>query len=199
MELIHIIPGGLASGTIHGHTAPNLVLYYQHPDLFHLLAQLLDIVTDKPVFDIHVGPVVEQTQAALDVDFKGGGNMVSFLFLLLEQGVVEVLQQRHILGAGVVEIAVVDLVNTAVDDRFLYRLQTFLAAHHQLAQREDEVSLEGDGVVLLRVVGVDIHGVDILGAGRADLDHLPMEPANQGRIIGWVGGVTTAFPPKNRT
>ena len=125
--------------------------------------------------------------------------MVGFLFFLLKQGIVEILQQRHILRPGVIEIAVVDLVDAAVDDRFLHRLQTFLAAHHQLAQREDEVGLEGDGVVLLRIVGVDIHGVDILGAGRADLDHLPMEPANQGRIIGWVGGVTTAFPPKNRT
>ena len=183
MELIHIIPGGLASGTVGRHTAPDLILHDQHPEFFELFSQLLDVVADQPVFDVHIGPVVEQAQAALDVDFKGGGNMVGFLFLLLKKSVVQVLQQRHILRPRVVEIAVVDLVDAAVDDRFLYRLQTFLAAHHQLAQGEDEVGLQGDGVILLRIVGVDIHGVDILGAGRADLNNLAVEPANQGRVL----------------
>ena len=40
---------------------------------------------------------------------------------------------------------------------------------------------------------------DVVGGGRRDLDDLPMQTLHQRCIIGWVSGVTTAFPPKNRT
>lgn len=43
------------------------------------------------------------------------------------------------------------------------------------------------------------HGVDKLGAVGADFDDLTFQPVHQRRVIGWVSGVTTAFPPKNRT
>ena len=44
-----------------------------------------------------------------------------------------------------------------------------------------------------------LHILRILGTCRTDADDLPMQPLHKGCIIGWVSGVTTAFPPKNRT
>ena len=74
-------------------------------------------------------------------------------------------------------------MDAAVDDRFLHRLEALLAAHHQLAQGEDEVGFQGHGVVLLGVVQVDVHRVDILRTGRADPDDLSVEPLDKGRVL----------------
>ena len=90
-------------------------------------------------------------------------------------------------------------MHTAVNDGFFHRQQTFLAAHHQLTQRKNKVGFQGQRIILLGVVGVDVHGVDKLGAVGADFDDLTFQPVHQRRVIGWVSGVTTAFPPKNRT
>ena len=154
---------------------------------------------DDAVIDVHVGAMVEQVQTALDVDFQSRGNMVGFFFLLLKQSVVQVLKDGHILRAGVRKIFAVDQMHTAVNDGFLHRQQPFLAAHHKFAQRKDKVGFQGQGIILLRIVGIDVHGVDELGAVGADFDDLTFQPVHQRRIIGWVSGVTTAFPPKNRT
>ena len=90
-------------------------------------------------------------------------------------------------------------MHTAVDDGFLHRQQPFLAAHHQFAQRKDKVSFQGKRIIFLGVVGIDVHGVDELGTVGADFDDLTLQTIHQRRVIGWVSGVTTAFPPKNRT
>ena len=58
---------------------------------------------------------------------------------------------------------------------------------------------EGLQPVEKTVIDRCVHRVDILGAGRADVDDLPMQTLHQWSVIGWVSGVTTAFPPKNRT
>ena len=60
--------------------------------------------------------------------------MMGFLFLLGLQGVVEVLQKRHVLRNRVLEVLLINLMDTAVDDRFLHRLQAFLAAHDQFTE-----------------------------------------------------------------
>ena len=125
--------------------------------------------------------------------------MVGLLFLLLQEGFVEVLQQRHFPRPRVLKVFLVNLMHTAVDDGFLDGQQPLLAAHHQLAQREDEIRFQGNRVIFFAVIAVDVHRVDKLGAGRRDFDNLTVQPLHQGRVIGWVGGVTTAFPPKNRT
>ena len=109
--------------------------------------------------------------------------MAGLLLLLFEERLVEVLQEGHILRRGVLKILLVYLVDAAVDDRFLHGLEALLAAHHQLAQGEDEVGFQRDGVVLLGVVQVDVHRVDILAAGRADPDDLPAEPLHQRRVL----------------
>ena len=83
MELVHEIPGGLARASVLGHAPPHLVLHHQHPDLLHLLAQVLDVKADDAVGDVHIGAVVEDVQGAGDIDFKGGRHMAGLLLLLL--------------------------------------------------------------------------------------------------------------------
>ena len=127
--------------------------------------------------------MVEQVQTALDVDFQRGGHVVGFLFFLFQEGFVEVLQQRHFLGLRVLKVRLVDLMHTAVDNGFFDGEQALFSAHHQLTEREDEVGLQGDGIILLRIVGVDVHWVDKLGAGRRDFDNLTMQAFYQGRVL----------------
>ena len=74
-------------------------------------------------------------------------------------------------------------MHTAVDDGFLHRQQPFLAAHHKLAQGKDKVSFQGQRIVLLGVVGVNVHGVDELGAVGADFDDLTLQTIHQRRVF----------------
>lgn len=105
--------------------------------------------------------------------------MVGFLFLLGQKGMVEILQNRHILRDGMLKIVLVNLVDAAVNDRFLNGLQALLAADDQLAQGENEVGLQRHRIVLLAVAVVDVHGIDILGAVGRDFDNLTAQPHNQ--------------------
>ena len=84
MHLVHIIPGGLSTAAVCRDTPPDLILHNEHPQLFHLLAQFLDVVADDAVIDVHVSAMVEQVQTTLDVDLQCGGNMVGFFLVLLE-------------------------------------------------------------------------------------------------------------------
>ena len=124
---------------------------------------------------------------------------MGFFLVLLEQGVVQILKNGHILRAGVRKIFAVNQMHTAVNDGFLHRQQTFLASHHQFTEGKDKVSFQGKWVVLLGIVGVNVHRVDKLGTVGRNFDDLTLQTVHQRRVIGWVSGVTTAFPPKNRT
>ena len=168
------------------------------PSFFNCLPSF-DVKADDAVIDIHVGVVVKDVQTALDVDFQRSRHMAGFRFILRQQGVVQIFQQRHIFRDGILEIFAIDHMDAAVNDRFFHRLQPLFAADHQFAQGQHKVGFQSQRIVLLRVVTVDVHRVDILRAGRADVDDLPMQTLHQRSVIGWVSGVTTAFPPKNRT
>ena len=148
MELVHIVAGGFTCVAVGGHTPPDLILHHQHPDLFQLLAQLLDVIADQPVIDIYVGAVVKQVQRTGHIDFQCRCHMVCFLFILPEQCLVQVLQHRHVLRHRILKIGLVNLMNATVDDRLFYRLQAFLAAHDQLAQRQDEICFQGNRIIL---------------------------------------------------
>ena len=155
----------------------------QHAELFQLFAELLDVIADQAVLDIDVGTVVEEVQGSLHIDLQRRRHMVGFLFLLLKEGVVEVLQKRHVFRHRILEIFLVDLVYTTVDDRLFHRLQAFLAADHQLAERQDEVGFQGQRVILIRVVLVDIHRIHVLGGSRADVDDLALQLLHQGGVL----------------
>ena len=96
---------------------PHGILHDEHTQLFELLAQLLDVKADDAVIDIYVGVVIENVQTALDVDFQRSRHMAGFRFVLRQQCIVEVFQQRHIFRDGVLEILAVDHMDAAVNDR----------------------------------------------------------------------------------
>ena len=127
--------------------------------------------------------MVEKVQGAFDVDLQRRRHMMGFLFLLGLQGIVEVLQKRHVFRNRVLEVLLVDLMDTAVDDRLFHRLQTFLAADNQFAERQDEIRLQSERTVFLGVVQVDIHRIDVLGAGRADMNDLAVEALHESRVL----------------
>ena len=85
MHLIHIISGGLATAAVCRDTPPYLILHDEHSQLFHLLAQFLDVIADDAVIDVHVSAMIEQVQGAFHIDFQCGGNVVGFLLVLLMQ------------------------------------------------------------------------------------------------------------------
>ena len=127
--------------------------------------------------------VVKNVQTALDVDFQRSRHMAGFRFILRQQGVVQIFQQRHIFWGGILEILAIDYMDAAVNDRLFHRLQPFFAAHHQFAQGQYKVGFQSQRVILFRIVAVDVHRVDILGAGRADVDDLPMQTLHQRSVL----------------
>ena len=171
-------------GTIDGDAVPYLVLDHQHTDLFQLLAQLLDVIADNAVVDVHIALVVEHIEGAGHIDFQRRGDVLCLFFLLRPQQIVKVLQNGHILRAGVIEIGLIDQPHTTVNDGFLHRLQALFAAHDQFTQGQDEVGLERQRTFIVRVVQIQVHRVDVVGGGRRNLDDLPMQALHQGRILG---------------
>ena len=67
VELVHLVPCGLALAAVDGDAVPHLVLDDQHPQVFELLAQFLDIKAHKAVIDIHVGTVVEHIEQSMHI------------------------------------------------------------------------------------------------------------------------------------
>ena len=53
----------------------------------------------------------------------------------------------------------------------------------QLTQRKNKVGFQGQRIILLGVVGVDVHGVDKLGAVGADFDDLTFQTIHQRRVF----------------
>ena len=76
-------------------------------------------------------------------------------------------------------------MDAAVDDRLFHGLKSLFSSHNQFAQGQNEIGFQGNGIVLLGVIAVDVHGVDILGGGWADLDDLTFQPRHQRRIFGF--------------
>ena len=134
MHLVDVVAGGLVGRPVDSDAVPDLILDNQHPDFLQLLAQLFDVIADDAVMNIDVGPMIEHIQRTRYIDFQRRGDVLGLLLVLRPQQVVQILQNRHIFRARVVEIILVDQPHTAVDDGFLHRLQTIFTAHDQLAQ-----------------------------------------------------------------
>ena len=183
MKLVYIVTGRLSGAAVGRHAAPHLILHHEHTEFFELFAEFLDVIAHQPVGNVHVGAVIKEVEGACDIDFKSRGHMTGLFLLLDQQRFIQVLQYWHILRHGIFKILLVDLMDTAVNDRFLYGLQALLAAYHQFTQGQDEVRFQGNGIILLTVIEVDVHGIDILAAGRTDFNNLPLQPLHQRRIL----------------
>ena len=183
MELVGKVPGGAALPAVGGDTAPNLILDNEHPQLFELFPQILDVEAHKPVFNVHIGTVVKDVEAAGHIEVKGLRHPVGLRDVLGGQGGVEVGEDGHFLRAGVCQVGPVDHLHGPVDHRLFDRLQTVLAAHHQLAERQHEVAFQRQRVFVLAVIQVDVQRIYIVPAGGGQLDHLPVKPLDKGKIL----------------
>ena len=183
VELIHEIPGGAADGPVDGDRIPHRVLDNEHPRLFQVLAQTLDVKADQPVADVHGSAVIKEVQRTVHIQIQRLGHPVGLRDALRQQRLHQVAQDGHILRPGVREVGLVDLLHRPVDDRFLDGLQPRLATHDELAEGQHEVTFQRQGVLLIRIIQVDVQRVHIVGAGRGQPDHLPAQPLHQGRIL----------------
>ena len=165
MEFIDVVAGASALGTVGGYAAPDLILHDEHAQLLQLLAQFLDVKANQAVLDIHVGPVVKDIEGAADVDFQGRCNEPGFLFRLLQKDSVQVSQNRDILRPGLIEVGLIHHAHTAVGDSFFNGLEALSAADDELAQGKDKVGFQGQRAFVLKLVEVDVHGVDVMSAG----------------------------------
>ena len=153
MELVHVVAGSLQGQgiqnlirqgvtltvclhldlveTVLRNTIPDLILHDMHANFLQLLTQLSDVIADNPVMDIHVGSVIEHGKRTADVDFQSCCDVLCFLFCLLTEHVIKVLQDGHILRFGVLHVFLIDQSHTTVDDGLLNRSEAFLSANDQ--------------------------------------------------------------------
>ena len=185
MELVHVVARCLVLGAVDGNSVPHLILHDQHTELFELLAQLLDVIADEAVVDIHIRSVIEDVQRAVNIDFKGSCDALCLRLLLISQNVVEVFEDRHFLRLGVCKKLLIDHADTAVNDGLLNRLQAVLAADNQLAHGENEVGFQRQRVFLFGVVRVDVQRIDVIRADWRDADDLTAELLHKGEILGF--------------
>ena len=107
--------------------------------------------------------------------------------MLVEQGLVEVRQNRHILRAGIRQIGAVDGFHGTVYHGAFNRFQTRFAAHDQLTERQHKIRLQGQRAVIFGIIQVDVQRIHIVIAGGRKFDDLPMQPFDQRIILGlWV-------------
>ena len=127
--------------------------------------------------------MVEHIQRTGDIDFKGGGDVLRFFFILRTEGVIQVLQQRHILRFRVIEVVPVD--DAAVDDGLFHRGKPVLAADDQLTQRQNEVGFQAQRVIIVAVIQIQVHRIDVAGrtvvalAGGRQLNDLTVQALHQ--------------------
>ena len=149
VELIHEIPGGASDGPVDGDRIPHRVLDNEHPWLFQVFAQALDVKADKPVADVHRGAVVEEVEGAIHIQIQCLGHTVRLRDTLRQQRLHQVAQNGHILRPGVGKVGLVDLLHRPVDNRFLDGLQPRLAPHDELTEGKHEVAFQRQGVLLV--------------------------------------------------
>ena len=109
--------------------------------------------------------------------------MMGFRLILRQQSIVEIFQHRHGFGTGVLKVRSIDFVDAAVNDRFLHRLHPLFAADYKFAKGKNKIGFQSQRIIFLGVVGIDVHRVNILGAGRADMDDLPVQTFHQWSIL----------------
>ena len=83
VELVHEIPGGAPDGPVDGDGVPHRVLDNEHPRLFQVLAQALDVKADKAVGDVHGGTVVEEVEGAVHIQVQCLGHPVGLRDVLV--------------------------------------------------------------------------------------------------------------------
>ena len=184
MKFVNIVAGGFMLIAISGYPVPHLILHDQHAKLFQLLTQVLDIETDDSIIQLYIGLMVEYVQGTIDIDLQGCGDALCLRLRLLPEDVIQISQDRHILRSWILEVPLIHNREASVDDRLFFRFDAAAASHDQLAQRQDEVRLEPQRVIVIGVIQIDIHRIDIVLAGRGNMNHLSAQRQHQCIILG---------------
>ena len=127
--------------------------------------------------------MIEDIQAAVNVDFKGSSNTLRFRLILSEKDVVEVFENRHLLRNGIGEEVLIDEPHASVNECLFHRLKPVFASDNQLTKRQDEVTLECQRAFLFGVVQIDVQRIDVIHADRRDSDDLTAKFVNQRKIL----------------
>ena len=137
--------------------------------------------------DVHIRFVVKNVQRARHIQVECLRYPVRLRQVLVEQGLVEVRQNRHILRAGVCQIRAIDSFHGTVYHGAFNRFQTRFAAHDQFTERQHKIRFQGKRTIILGVVEVDVQRIYIVLAGGRKFNDLPMQPLDQRIILGlWV-------------
>ena len=137
--------------------------------------------------DVHIRFVIKNIQRAGHIQVQCLRYPVRLRQVLVEQGLVEVRQNRHILRAGIRQIGAVDGFHGTVYHGAFNRFQTCFAAHDQLTERQHKIRLQGQRAVIFGIIQVDVQRIHIVLAGGRKFDDLPMQPLDQRIILGlWV-------------
>ena len=105
--------------------------------------------------------------------------------MLVEQGLVQIGEDGHILRAGIRQIGAVDGFHGTVYHGAFNRFQTCFAAHDQFTERQHKIRFQGKRTIIFGVVEVDIQRIHIVLAGGRKFDDLPMQPLDQRIIFGF--------------
>lgn len=54
----------------------------------------------------------------------------------------------------------------------LLTIRNRISTHDQLAQGQDKIRFQREGIVLVTVIQVDVHGIDVVVGGRRDFNDL---------------------------
>ena len=137
--------------------------------------------------DVHIRFVVKHVQRAGHIQVQCLRYPVRFRQVLVEQGLVQIGQDGHILRAGARQIGAVDGFHGTVYHGAFNRFQTRFAAHDQFTERQHKIRLQGQRAVIFGIIQVDVKRIYIVLAGGRKFDDLPMQPLDQRIILGlWV-------------
>ena len=183
MKFVRVVPCRYACVAVAGDAIPNLILNHQHPRLFQVLRQLLDVKADKAVVNVNRRSVVEEIERSRHIQVKRLCHAVGFRQMLRRQRGVEVREDRHILRARVCKVGLIDTLHSTVDHGALDGFQPGLAAHNQLTEGQHKIGFECQRVFVLGIVQVDVQRIQVIAAGGRELDNLPMQQLYQRRIL----------------
>ena len=183
MELVKVAPCRHAVLVVGVHRRCDKIVGDVHRNLAEVFTQPFQHNAHHTGTQVHVGRAVEQVKGACAVELQRGRHTFCLGLRLFEQFLVQVLEQRHFCTLQPQGKLPVHQPHTAVNHRFLYGLQTILAAHHQLTEGKQEVRFHGQRAVLVIEPHLNIHRVNVVGAVRGNLNDLPAQPPHQRGIF----------------
>ena len=137
--------------------------------------------------DVHIRFVVKNIQRAGYIQVECLCHPVCFRQVLVEQGLVQIGEDGHILRAGICQIGAIDSFHGTVYHGAFNRFQTRFAAHDQFTERQHKIRFQGKRTIILGVVEVDVQRIYIVPAGGRKFDDLPVQPLDQRIILSfWV-------------